>query len=170
MPSRRDIVRGGVALAALAVGPFSAGLARAGTAARTRSAARGVDLVVVDRAFEGAARFALDATALGLAVLTFERDVAPVWMNTLEPRLRAGPLAIAGLTAPGTAFCLEILCATYAAAPVARDEHALGAAARLSPLLSATARADGALPRYAHVARADGAAPAFLTWIISTRG
>jgi hypothetical protein len=171
MASRRDIVRGSVALAALAVSPFGWSLARAETdGRRARMAPRGVDLVVVDRTFREAERFALDATALGLDVETFDSDVAPVWMNALEPRLRAGPLAIAGLTAPGTAFCLEILMANFRAAPIARNEHAFAAVARLAPLLSAGTNARSALPPYAHVARADGDAPEFLTWLIETRG
>src|SRR5690349_17918462 len=107
MANRRDVLRGGVALATLTANPFDAILARADAGLdRTRMAAREVQ-VVVDRSFREAERFAHEAAALGLDVATFDRDVAPVWMNALEPRLRAGPLAIAGLTAPGTAFCLE---------------------------------------------------------------
>jgi len=170
MASRRDIVRGGVALAALSVSPFGATLARAEADVRRAPAPRAVDLVVVDRAFPEAERFAREATELGYAVRTFEHDVAPIWMNALEPRLRAGRLAISGLTAPGTAFCLEVLAAPYRAAPLSRHEHARGADARLSPLLRDAALADAALPPYAHVARADGTSPAFLTWLIATRG
>jgi hypothetical protein len=169
MASRRDIVRGGVALAALAVAPFGATLAGTATEARRTRATRNADLVIVDRAFREAERFALEAAALGLDVQTFDGDVARVWMDTLEPRLRAGPLAVAGLTAPGTAFCLETLARGYGATPRTRHEHARGSVARFEPLLAAAARTDAALPPYAHVARADGAAPAFLTWLIATR-
>ena len=168
MASRRDFVRGGAALAALTVSPFRATLAHAET--DLRRAPRDVDLVVVDRAFPEAQRFALEAARLGYRVQTFEHDVAPIWMNALEPRLRAGPVAIAGLTAPGTVFCLEILTAPYGAASLARSEHARGADARLAPLLRAAATPVAALPPYPHVARADGDAPAFLTWLIATRG
>jgi hypothetical protein len=169
MASRRDIVKGGVALAALTLSPLCAPLARAETNAR-RAAPRDVDLVIVDRAFPEAERFALEAAELGYRVQTFEHDVAPIWMNALEPALRAGRLAVAGLTAPGTAFCLEILAAPHRAASFARDEHASGADARLAPLLRAAASADCALTPYAHVARAAADAPAFLTWLIATRG
>jgi hypothetical protein len=170
MPSRREIVQGGVALAALTLGSLRAPLARAGADARRASAPRSVDLVIVDRAFPEAGRFALEAAELGYRVRTFEHDVAPIWMNALEPALRAGRLAVAGLTAPGTAFCLEILSTPYGAASFARDEHAAGADARVAPLLRAAASADSTLAPYAHVARPAGDAPAFLTWLIATRG
>jgi hypothetical protein len=170
MASRRDFVRGGLALGALAAGPLTAPLACAALDLGRTPAHASRLLVVVDRAFDNAGPFAAEAISLGARVHAFENDAAPIWMNALEPELRAGPLAIAGLTAPGTAFCLETLARTYRAAPLARYEHAPGADARLAPLLSAAAHADSALPPYAHVARADGAAPAFLTWLIATRG
>jgi len=170
MASRRDIVRGGVALAALSVSPFGALTARAAADVRRAGAPPAVDLVVVDRALPEAERFALEATELGYALRTFEHDLAPIWMDVLEPRLRAGRLAIAGLTAPGTTFCLEVLAAPYRAASLARREHARGADARLPPLLDEAALADAALPPYPHVARAGGPSPAFLTWLIATRG
>ena len=49
------------------------------------------------------------------------RDVAALWMNEIEPRLRLGPVAIAGLTGAATLFCLDLLARDYGAHVVQRN-------------------------------------------------
>jgi hypothetical protein len=170
MASRRDFVAGGIALAASAAMPFEA--APALSAGSSRSLAKTHDLelvVVVDRALAAAAPFASEAAARGHHVLSFEDDAGALWMNELEPRLRAGPLAIAGLTGAAAAFCFETLTRSYRGRALARAEHASLTVASLAPLLAAATQAEAALPPFAHVARAPHTAPAFLTWLIETR-
>jgi hypothetical protein len=171
MASRRDFVAGGIALAASAAMPFETAPARSAGSSLSLAAAHGLELVVVaDRGLAAAARFASEAAASGHRVLTFEDDAGALWMNELEPRLRAGPLVIAGLTGAASAFCFETLTRGYRGRALARAEHASLATAHLAPLLAAAAQADTALPPFAHVARAPHTAPAFLTWLIETRG
>ena len=45
-------------------------------------------------------------------------------MQTLEPRLKAGPVALAGLTKAAPLFCLEYLARNYGLRTVYRIEHA----------------------------------------------
>ena len=45
-------------------------------------------------------------------------------MNEIEPRLRAGPVAIAGLTGAATLFCLDLLARDYGAHVVQRTAAA----------------------------------------------
>jgi hypothetical protein len=168
MASRRDFVAGGIALAAVTAAPLKTALAR--TAWHPQPSPDADLIVVVDRAFSSAGAFAADAAGRGLRVHAYEDDAAALWMNELEPRLRGGPLAIAALTGPAGAFCLETLACSYRARVLARHEHARGSIARLAPLLVARTQAGGALPFFAHVHRAPQAAPAFLTWLIVSRG
>jgi len=74
----------------------------------------------VDRHLDGSAQFAADAGARGVRTFEFTRDVAEVWMRELEPRLRAGPVAIAGYTSAATLFCLDILARDFGACTVQR--------------------------------------------------
>jgi hypothetical protein len=75
-------------------------------------------IALVDRDVAGGAAFANAARARGTTVLEFGGDVARIWMRELEPRLRAGPVAIAGHTSAATAFCLELLARDFGARTV----------------------------------------------------
>jgi hypothetical protein len=83
----------------------------------------GAAVALVDRSLPGAARFAADARARGVRTLEFARDAADLWMREIEPRLRAGPVAIAGRTSAATAFCVELLARDYGARIVQRTEQ-----------------------------------------------
>ena len=85
--------------------------------------------MIVDRALPQAAAFAAEANAAGHETHAFERDVGALWMNEIEPRLRAGPVAIAGLTGAATLFCLELLARDYGAELVQRRSPARAACA-----------------------------------------
>jgi hypothetical protein len=83
--------------------------------------------VIVDRALAESAAFAAEAIAAGHTTRLFDRDVAALWMNEIEPRLRLGPVAIAGLTGAATLFCLDFLARDYGAHVVQRNATELDA-------------------------------------------
>ena len=78
-------------------------------------------VVLIDRSLAGSAQFAAAARARGLATLEFTGDVAAVWMRELEPRLRGGPIAIAGYTSASTWFCLDLMARDFGARTVQRS-------------------------------------------------
>ena len=84
-------------------------------------------LVIVDRALPEASAFAAHAIAAGHDTRLFDRDVGALWMNEIEPRLRSGPVAIAGLTGAATLFCLDFLARDYGAHVVQRSPAAADA-------------------------------------------
>ena len=103
----------GASLATLAALPLPVVLA-----APSRPELEAASLVVVDHGLDSAASFAAAAAADGHTVLGFGRDVAALWMSAIEPRLRAGPVAIAGHTSAATLFCLDLLARDYGARTV----------------------------------------------------
>jgi hypothetical protein len=120
MIDRRAFLQSSVALGTvLATLPASA--------ASARTVAANASLVLVDRQLAGGAEFATAARARKLPVLEFTADVAGLWMNELEPRLRLGPVAIAGYTSPATLFCLDLLARDYGARTVERAGASIGA-------------------------------------------
>lgn len=118
MVNRRNFVAGSAALAALTTVPFARSHA---AGRRTERVPGGVQLVIVDRALSEASAFATEAIAAGHDPRLFDRDVAALWMNEIEPRLRLGPVAIAGLTGAATLFCLDFLARDYGAHVVQRN-------------------------------------------------
>jgi len=118
MINRRDFVAGSTALAALTAAPFGRSRAASATTEWVQSNAR---LVIVDRALPDASAFAKKAIAAGYDTRLFDRDVGALWMNEIEPRLRSGPVAIAGLTGAATLFCLDLLARDYGAHVVRRN-------------------------------------------------
>jgi hypothetical protein len=80
-----------------------------------------LDAVLVDRHLEGSGSFAAQARARGITVHEFSSDVAGVWMRDLEPRLRLGPVAIAGYTSAATWFCIDLLARDFGARTVQRS-------------------------------------------------
>jgi hypothetical protein len=118
MVNRRNFVAGSAALAALSTVPFARPRPAGTRAERAPSAAQ---LVIVDRALPAASTFVADAVAAGHDTRLFDRDVAALWMDEIEPRLRSGPVAIAGLTGAATLFCLDFLARDYGAHVVQRN-------------------------------------------------
>lgn len=115
MTNRRAFILRGASLAMLAALPLRIASASAVT---RHPEFDGASLVLLDRSLPTAAAFAAAAAAAGHAVLGFGRDVAALWMSAIEPRLRAGPVAIAGHTSAATLFCLDLLARDYGARTV----------------------------------------------------
>jgi len=78
------------------------------------------ELALVDRNLPGSAAFAHAARERGMTALEFTGDVGDLWMRELEPRLRSGPVAIAGYTSAATLFCLDFLARDFGARTVQR--------------------------------------------------
>jgi hypothetical protein len=78
------------------------------------------DIALVDRSLRDSAAFADAARVRGMPALEFTGDVADLWMRELEPRLRSGPVAIAGYTSAATLFCLDFLARDFGARTVRR--------------------------------------------------
>lgn len=119
MVDRRSFITSTFAFAtAVAVG--NEGRSGAATPADTALAPTEPAVALVDRSLGGSAAFAAAARAHGLGTLEFTVDVARVWMRELEPRLRLGPIAIAGYTSEATWFCLDLLSSDFGASTVQR--------------------------------------------------
>jgi hypothetical protein len=121
MVNRRNFVAGSAALAALTAVPLARSRAASPRSEQVMGAAQ---LVIVDRALPEASAFAAEAIAAGHDTRLFDRDVGALWMNEIEPRLRLGPVAIAGLTGAATLFCLDFLARDYGAHVVQRNAAA----------------------------------------------
>jgi hypothetical protein len=119
MLDRRTFVQSSAALAAaLTVWPPAAS-ARVDEIASVASAR----LAIVDTGLQGSRSFVARIRANGRRPFEFASDVAGVWMRELEPRLRLGPVAIAGYTSAATLFCLDLLARDYGARIVERREN-----------------------------------------------
>ena len=124
MVDRRSFITSTIAFAtAVAVGNDAQARSIAATPAETRLAPTESGVALVDRSLGGSAAFAVAARARGLGILEFTGDVAAVWMRELEPRLRAGPVAIAGYTSAATWFCLDLLARDFGARTVQRSDE-----------------------------------------------
>jgi hypothetical protein len=120
MQTRRAFVQSGIAVTALAALPLRA---RDEFDAET-SDARSLFKVVFDRTFAAGVAFGAEAARRGAPVQAIGSDLGGVWMNVLEPELKASPVAIAGLTGAAPLFCLELLARDYGLGVVYRIEHA----------------------------------------------
>jgi hypothetical protein len=124
MPSRRAFIRSGIAVTAVAAGLWRANAVASTHAAAARTGPVPLFKMVFDASFPAGAAFGAAAARRGAPVHAIGGDIGGLWMNTLEPRLREGPVALAGLTAGATLFCLELLARDYGLGPVYRIEHA----------------------------------------------
>ncbi|HEX6997932.1 MAG TPA: hypothetical protein VF322_07285 [Gammaproteobacteria bacterium] len=122
MTNRRTFLQIGLAASAWPI---------ASRAARTAGVGAGPDTVplykvVYDTRFPESVAFARRAEALGVATAAIDGDMTRLWYDDLCHRWRAGPAAIAGLTAHGALFCLERLAWDQRMRVVFRAEHRSG--------------------------------------------
>ncbi|RPI60912.1 MAG: hypothetical protein EHM50_06570 [Lysobacterales bacterium] len=121
-------------------------------------------LVLIDRNLATSAALAAEAVTAGHRVLDFASDVASLWMNELEPRLRAGPLAMIGHTSAATLFCVELLARDYGARALQRIGHPAATAPALAALLATPTSTAPLEPFEPVMARATTA----VTWLVAT--
>ena len=120
MTSRRDVVRGGLALSTLAI--LSPKGALAGPRVDAAELAASI-ITMADWSFAASAEFAHEVERHGLSLRGFDGDVGGLWLHAIEPRLATGRAAIVGLTGPGVLFCLETLARTHGFGAVFRAER-----------------------------------------------
>lgn len=120
--SRRDFLQ--ASAAAFAV-PLFAGGPVAALADSLLPVAPSLDFykLLFDSGAPAAAAFGRTALALNLPAVAVGRDVTSLWYDDLYHRWREGPAAIAGLTVPHVAFCLEILARDVGMRVIYRGEH-----------------------------------------------
>lgn len=89
--------------------------------------------VVVDRNLPGASAVAVRLGRGAATLHLFAGDPGRLWMNVIEPALRARPVGLAGYTSGPTLFCLQYLSCDYglelaaqAAGPVTPDRIVAG--------------------------------------------
>jgi hypothetical protein len=118
MLDRRMFFQGAAAAIAALAGVSSGAAPRRAA----RPSAGACDVALVDRNLDGSVSFAATARARGIALYEFSSDAGGPWMRELEPRLRAGSVAIEGFTSVATLFCLELLACDYGARVVRRSD------------------------------------------------
>lgn len=95
------------------------------------SEARLPRIAVFDHGCVDGTGFGTEAGNRGVPAHALESDPGRLWMRTIEPRLRRGPVALAGLTRGPALFCLEYLARDYGLRPVYRIEHAADTTGRV---------------------------------------
>jgi hypothetical protein len=120
MTSRRELLQVGLVAAAL---PIVASIDEAAAAHLTP--AMPFYKVLYDTRFPASVAFAQRAAARGLDVHAMQGDMTRFWYDDLYHRWKAGPAAIAGLTAYGALFCLERLAWDQRMRVVYRSEHSV---------------------------------------------
>jgi len=115
MANRRQFIQASAALSAL---PISAIAPSALAAASPMS----VYKVVFDSRFEPGRAFGAQAASRSWTTAAIQGDVTDLWFHDLDRRWRQGPIALVGLTAHNSLFCLERLAWDVGLRVVARDD------------------------------------------------
>jgi len=134
--SRRSFLARGIAVSTIAAAPLTMldrdaraesvrpMVARDPSRNATPTAHTGLPtMVIFEREAAAGPAFAAAATGLGAEVTAIGNDPGRAWRDLLEPQLRQGAVAIAGLTTGAPLFCLDLLARDYGLRPVFRIEH-----------------------------------------------
>ena len=140
MTSRREFLQIGITATAWPLAP-----AAVRAAEEISSAPLPLYKVIFDRRFAVSVEFAERAKSLGLATHGITGDMTQFWYDELYHRWKAGPAAIAGLTAHGPMFCFEQLARDQGMRVVFRAEHKLGPAGLVHTLTGPLAMLDGSM-------------------------
>jgi hypothetical protein len=108
MTNRREFLHMGVAALSL---PLAA---RAGASSgifggSEEQRAEPLYKILFDQRYSTCARFAEEIERRALATHAIRADITKLWYDDLYHRWKKGTVAIAGMTAPGAIFCLEML-------------------------------------------------------------
>jgi hypothetical protein len=136
MANRREFLQAGLTALALPLASRTA-LSPGISAWAAEPASTPLYKVIFDERFASCRTFASEAKRLGSPVHGIKGDITDVWFHDLSIRWKAGPAAIAGLTAHGAIFCLERLAWDQRMRVVFRGEHSYGPNGRLDHVLSA---------------------------------
>jgi hypothetical protein len=135
MYNRRSFIQASAAASSVSVLASALGAWPAGALAAASSR---IDFykVVFDGEHPAAVAFGRVAGGTGLAAQAIGRDVTALWYDDLYHRWRQGPAAIAGMTPPRVAHCLQVLAQDAGMRMVFRVEHVPAADGRLAHRLS----------------------------------
>lgn len=122
MTNRREFLQIGIAACTL---PFAAPAAAAFGHGSATPTVVPLYAALYDVRFPDGVEFARRIERHGIRAHAFEGDVTRLWYDELYHVWRAGPAAIAGLTAHGPLFCLERLAWDQGLRVVFRAEHKL---------------------------------------------
>jgi hypothetical protein len=119
MTTRREFIEMGVLVSAV---PLAAGsLASAATAAPVEGTLP--YKIIFDERFVESVAFGREAQRRGARVHSIAGDITSLWFNELDAQWKAQPITLAGLTAQGPLFCLEMLARDQGMRVVYRAEH-----------------------------------------------
>jgi hypothetical protein len=116
--NRREFLqRATTVVAPLVAAPLATGPAAVARASRYHA-------VLIDDRHPEARLFGSVLAAHGAAVHSVpDGDITSLWLSTIAPAWRRGPVAIAGLTRPPVLFCLEQLAWSQGLRVIFHDEH-----------------------------------------------
>jgi hypothetical protein len=135
MPDRREFLKGGAAISALAINGIAIDSAAAVAGMPARSS---VYKFVYDDRYRHARELAASVAAQGVAVRALEAgDVTRFWYDELDALWRRRPVAIAGITQFGPMFALEQLGLERGLRAASRVEHRRQPAGDLAGLVAA---------------------------------
>ena len=126
--NRREFLqRATTMVAPIVAAPMATGLpamATAGQGAPSHPGAAKYHAVLIDDRHPEARLFGSVLAARGAAVHSVPGgDVTSLWLSTIAPAWRRGPVSIAGLTRPPVLFCLEQLAWSHGLRVIFHDEH-----------------------------------------------
>ncbi len=124
MTNRREFLHMGVAALSLPLAAragASAGIFGGGEEQSTEPLYK----ILFDERYSACARFAEEIERRGLATHAIRADITKLWYDDLYHRWKRGPAAIAGMTAPGAIFCLEMLARDAGMRVALRVDHRL---------------------------------------------
>jgi hypothetical protein len=108
MTNRREFLHMGVAALSLPIAAragASSGIFGEGEEQRTQP----LYMSLFDERYSACARFAEEMKRRALATYAIRGDITKLWYDDLYHRWKKDTVAIAGMTAPGAIFCLEML-------------------------------------------------------------
>jgi hypothetical protein len=130
MTNRREFLHLGVAALSLPIAA-RAGVSPEIYAPGEDAGAEPLYKVFFDERFPASVAFANEMKRRSLPTHAIRGDITNVWFDDLYYRWKQGPAAIAGLTAPGPIFCLEMLAHDAGMRVVLRIDHRRAADGRI---------------------------------------
>jgi hypothetical protein len=130
MTNRREFLHLGVAALSLPIAA-RAGLSNGLIAADERGESEPLYKVCFDERYPACAAFADEMKRRSIPTQTIRGDITELWFSDLYYQWKQGPAAVAGLTAPGPIFCLEMLARDAGMRVALRVDHRQSAGDRI---------------------------------------
>lgn len=130
MTNRREFLHLGVAALSLPIAA-RAGMSPQVLAPGEHSSAEPLYKIFFDERFPASVAFADEMKRFSIPSHAIRGDITNAWFDDLYYRWKQGPAAIAGLTAPGPIFCLEMLARDAGMRLALRIDHRRAADGRI---------------------------------------